>query len=380
MSLRWANDVYVVGILSYYSALLRLFTPPIWKSIQNRYNQNMALKHLTNLLGDKLHTLPLLVLYLTDGCNSRCAMCDIWRSPRRNMALTLVDELVAAAAELDVRWVLLSGGEAMQHPQWDDIGRRFRERGIYVMLLTNALLLRRQIHRAAGSLDEVIVSLDAATPATYARIRGVDGLEQVIDGIRAAREAGLSVTTRTTVQRDNYTELPGIIQRALAADVNQISFLAVDVGSNIAFGDRLVYQPQQMHSPALAHDDIDALAHIFDEIERDYDHAFQAGRIAESPHKLRQMLRYFRAVNGQTTFDGPRCNAPHISTVIEVDGTIRPCYFLPEVGQIGADGLRAALNTPAAIAMRQAYRNGQRAECDRCVCPLYKGPRALARL
>lgn len=39
---------------------------------------------LLNLLGDRLHTLPLLVVYLTDGCNSKCITCDVWRLPRCN--------------------------------------------------------------------------------------------------------------------------------------------------------------------------------------------------------------------------------------------------------------------------------------------------------
>jgi len=39
-----------------------------------------------------------------------------------------------------------------------------------------------------------------------------------------------------------------------------------------------------------------------------------------------------------------------------------------------------AINTSAAQALREAYRTGKRAECERCVCPLYKGPRALLRM
>ncbi|NJL94140.1 MAG: hypothetical protein HC915_10650, partial [Anaerolineae bacterium] len=79
----------------------------------------MPLQHLPalrNLLSDRLHRLPLLVLYLTDGCNSRCITCDIWRNPRRNMALSVIDQVAAEAPALGLRWVLLSGGEAMQHP------------------------------------------------------------------------------------------------------------------------------------------------------------------------------------------------------------------------------------------------------------------------
>lgn len=342
-------------------------------------------RHLANLVGDRLQTLPLLLLYLTDGCNSRCISCDIWRNPRRNMAPELVDQLLEAVEELHIRWLLLSGGEAMQHPQWPQIAQRFRDKGVYVMLLTNGLLLRKQAQDAADSVDEVIVSLDAGSPASYEAIRGVDGFDLIMDGIRELRRRDVQVVTRATVQRANYRELGAIIAAARDADVNRISFLPVDVSSAEAFGPRFAPDPDLslMNNPlgtALTLEDIDRFATILDEIEQTFAADFASGRIAESPAKLRRMLGYFRAVAGEGSFEAPRCNAPHISTVVEVDGSLRPCYFLPSYGTLNGAALGQAINGDLAQALRRAYRSGQRAECARCVCPLYKGPRALFNL
>lgn len=353
----------------------------------------MTAYHVLNLVGSRLRSLPLIVLYLTDGCNSRCVTCDIWRSPRRNMALPLVEQIAGACRELRVQHVLFSGGEAMQHPQWPDIARRFRAEGVRVLLLTNGLLLRRQAPDVIAHIDEVIVSLDGGTAATYAAIRGVDGFDLVLDGIRAVRAGGIPVTTRTTIQRANYAELPLIIRAANAVGTNHISFLAVDVSSAEAFGPRFAPDPAlpliasgpgapPEHGPAaaaLTAEDIDAFSAVLDAVETEFAPAFASGQIVESPAKLRRMVTYFRAVIGQAAFEPPRCNAPHLSTVIEVDGTLRPCYFLPAYGRYSGGDLRAAINTDAAQALRRAYRAGQRPECARCVCPLYRGPRALMR-
>lgn len=350
-------------------------------------------KRLLNLTGDYLHTLPLLVLYLTDGCNSKCAMCDIWRSPRRNMALELVEQIAAECQPLGISRVLFSGGEAMQHPHWPQIAGRFRAEGVRVMLLTNGLLLRKQIEDVLISVDKVIVSLDGGTAATYEAIRGVDAFDLVLEGIRMVRASGLEVTTRTTVQRANFREIPQIIDAAKSADVNRISFLAVDVSNPFAFGPRFAedraiplingsVQPQ--HPAALTPDEVRELDALIDDLAVHYADDFATGRIAESPEKLRRVLmRYFAAINHTDQFPAPPCNAPHFSVVVNVDGTLQPCYFLPAVGKIGNGGgksLAEAINSDIARDLRRAYRMGQRTECARCVCPLYRGPRGLLQL
>jgi len=371
----------------------------------------MGAKRLLNLVSDRLHALPLVVLYLTDGCNSRCVTCDLWRNPRRNMKMELVEEIANTIAELGIRWVLLSGGEAMQHPHWPEIARRFRAEDVYVMLLTNGLLVRKQADEVLVSVDELIVSLDGGTAATYDAIRGVDAFDLVMDGIRAVREGGLPVATRTTIQRANFREIPRIIEVAKAADVSRISFLAVDVSNEYAFGPRFTADPSlavirtanavsenlsqavsipplSVHgegdggrgSQSLTPADIAEFAALLDDMEHRFADDFASGLIAESPAKLRRMVDYFAALNGDGQFPRVRCNSPHISTVIEVDGSLRPCYFLPTYGKLNGTKLPDAINMPTAQALRQAYRTGGRPECERCVCPLYKGPRTLMRM
>ena len=353
----------------------------------------MKRPYFFNLFSDHVHTLPLLVLYLTDGCNSRCVTCDIWHNPRRNMSLELVDHLTGSFESLQVRSVLLSGGEAMQHPQWPEIARRIRSAGAAVMLLTNGLLLRTQASKVIENVDEVIVSLDGGTPATYKAIRGVDAFDLVTDGMKAVADAGIPVTTRTTIQSANFREMPQIITTAKAAGASHISFLTVDVSSREAFGPRFEADPSLQiasmgpgappdHGPAataLTSGEVAEFAAVLDEVEARFAGDFASGLIAESPAKLRRMVNYFRAINGEAAFDPPRCNAPHISTVIEVDGRLRPCYFLPTYGKLDDQPIADAINSGAAKSLRQQYRTRQRHECTACVCPLYKGPRTLLR-
>jgi Fe-coproporphyrin III synthase len=378
----------------------------------------MSTRHLLNLAFDHLRSLPILILYLTDGCNSRCVTCDIWQNPRLNMRRELVEQLAAEIKPLGIRWVVLSGGEAMQHPHWAVIAARFRAEGARVILLTNGLFLRKQAADVIANVDEVVVSLDGGTAATYEAIRGVDAFDLVLEGILAVRAGGTPVTTRTVVQRANYTELPQIVVAAKRAGVTSISFLTVDTSNPYAFGNREIpaneivsidsvrtrysvsVEPQDddvgtrhaasaeydngaepISPSALTHDDITQFEVVLAALERDHADDFAAGLIAESPPKLRRMISYFRALLGDAPFPPVRCNAPHTSVVVQVDGTLRPCYFLPTMGKLEhGTPLRVGINGEMALALRQAYRMGERAECQSCVCPLYKGARALLSL
>jgi MoaA/NifB/PqqE/SkfB family radical SAM enzyme len=350
----------------------------------------MHLRPLINLISDRLRALPLLVVYLTDGCNSRCVTCDIWRLPRRNVEMGLVAELAAALPTLGVRQIVLSGGEAMQHPRWPEIAQRFRAAGAAVMLLTNGLLLKKQAQQVIAHVDAVTVSLDGGTADTYHAIRGVDALPLILDGMAEIARAGVPITTRTTVQRRNFRELSTVIQAAKSAGATKVSFLAVDVSNHEAFGPRFAPEatlpavsvqqiPSQPESAALTRDDLPQFAAVLDQLERDHADDFASGLMAEPPAKLRRLYDYFAALHGLGSFHPPRCNAPHTSAVIEVDGAIRPCFFLPKVGALHGGNLAAAINTTEAIDLRRQYRRGQRPECERCVCPLYRGPRALLR-
>ena len=59
---------------------------------------SLNLRVVTNLLTDRVDALPLAILYITDRCNSKCIMCNIWKMVD-NDAPSLADEL--AVEEID---------------------------------------------------------------------------------------------------------------------------------------------------------------------------------------------------------------------------------------------------------------------------------------
>ena len=92
--------------------------------------------------------------------------------------------------------------------------------------------------------------------------------------------------------------------------------------------------------------------------------------------KIRTIHAYFRALIDDTDTPIVRCNAPWVSTVVEADGTVRPCFFHPPLGNIYEKPLEAILNSKEAIRFRKQLDVSSDPICQRCVCSLNMSPTA----
>jgi Fe-coproporphyrin III synthase len=318
-----------------------------------------------------LAELPLVTLYLTERCNSRCVTCDYWRRGRIDMSAARVRELLPSLRQLRTQVVLVSGGEPLLNPDWAAIAEMLRAQGIKLWLLTSGLSLAKHAQVAVRLFDWITVSLDGTNRATYEAIRGLDAFDVVCTGMRAVSSAGTPLTVRVTLQRANYRELPEFVDLAHGLGAQQLSFLAVDVANPHAFGRSAGPLPDL----ALAEEELAVFAGLLDALEHDKAEDFRSGFIAESPPKLRRTLAYFAALRGRGRYPSVRCNAPQFSAVIEAGGAVRPCFFIPGPADAPVPGgLADALNTVDMRGLRADIRAGRRPECTTCVCPLWRDP------
>jgi MoaA/NifB/PqqE/SkfB family radical SAM enzyme len=325
-----------------------------------------------------LQQLPLVTLYVTDRCNSRCVTCDYWRHGRDDMTLAAVSRLLPSFAELRTQIVLLSGGEPLLNPEWAAIAQTLRANGLKVWLLTSGLALAKHAERAAQLFDSITVSLDGTDTATYAAIRGLDAFDKVCEGVRTVAAQGMPVGIRVTLQRANYRQLPRFVDLAKELGARNISFLAVDVANPHAFA----RTDDFVSDLALLLEDLPIFEQALNSIEQDHREDFRSGFIAESPQKLRHIHQYFAAIRRKAPYPPVRCNAPEFSAVIGATGRLQPCFFIsgpPEAnvltshGGQGAD-LPIALNSTPMAMLRAQIEAGERQECKTCVCSMWRDP------
>lgn len=161
---------------------------------------------------------------VTDRCDLRCIYCmsERMRFLPRTELLTLeeLDRLCTAFIERGVRRLRFTGGEPLVRKGFLDLLRSVRRhlgKGLDEMTLTTNGV---QLAEFAQGLFEagvrrVNVSVDSLDRKTFARIARRDCLPQVLAGIEAAVEAGLSVKINTVaLKHDNAHELPDLIKWA----------------------------------------------------------------------------------------------------------------------------------------------------------------------
>jgi MoaA/NifB/PqqE/SkfB family radical SAM enzyme len=325
----------------------------------------------TSHRGSPLQRLPLVTLYLTDRCNSRCVTCDYWRHGRLDMNLERLMGLLPSLRDLQTRVALLSGGEPLLNPAWAEMARLLKDNGQRVWLLTSGLALAKHARRVAQLFDRVTVSLDGTNGSTYAAIRGLDAFDKVCEGIRAAADLGVPVGLRVTLQRANFRELGSFVDVARQAGASQVSFLAVDVGNPHAFG----RTDDSRLDVGLRPEDLSEFERLLDVLEREHAEDFRTGFIAESPQKLRRLLQYFAAVSGAGAYPAVRCNAPEFSAVVGVNGVLQPCFFIQgPADSVANRDIASALNHDAMMALRADIHEQRRPECATCVCSMWRAP------
>jgi MoaA/NifB/PqqE/SkfB family radical SAM enzyme len=168
-----------------------------------------------------------------------------------------------------------------------------------------------------------------------------------------------------------------MVQAAHEIGLNRISFMAVDVSST-AFNRPTPWEEPRASEVALDREETAEFAGIVEDTIRRYPLDFENRFISESPEKLRRLPRYYAALNGLGEFPETVCNAPWVSSVVEADGTVRPCFFHAPFGNIHEKSLEDILNSPEAVAFRRDLDVKTNPICKACVCTLSLGRRTPA--
>lgn len=160
-------------------------------------------------------------LSVTDRCDLRCAYCMPERQvflPRAEvLTLEELHKLALGFIDRGITKLRLTGGEPLVRRDMIELvralGRKVGDGLDELTLTTNATRLADFADDlAAAGVRRINVSLDTLDRAAFARLARRDSLPQVLEGIAAARAAGLRVKLNTVALKGiNEDEIPDLV-------------------------------------------------------------------------------------------------------------------------------------------------------------------------
>jgi MoaA/NifB/PqqE/SkfB family radical SAM enzyme len=310
-------------------------------------------------------------------CNLRCRMCPVHlRSDAEGapplMPFDAFRRLLAqfpALTELHLQGL----GEPMMHPRFFDMVRYAADRGIRVSTNSNLTLLtpaRADLAIASG-LHEISVSIDAATPETYAWIRVGANLGKVL------RNLDRLLSSRARAGSDlPHVRIVMVLMRSNLCELAPMVRLTHQTGANVLFVQQLCHDFGETRLPlaylsmrqfidgeALGEPDRPAMERAYAEARA------EAGRLGVTLRLPRPTAR--ESGNRQ------RCDWPWRGAYISHGGEAMPCCMVatPErapMGNMVREGVHHVWNGAAYAGIRDGLAGGTPAEICRS-CALYKG-------
>ena len=269
-----------------------------------------------------------LYLETTSRCNLRCKGCILYRGswePQRDLTLS---ELIMICDQLPVlsRVALHGIGEPLLNEALPSMIRYLKDRKAYVFFNSNGILLdeRRGNQLIDTGLDELRISLDAASPAGYKAVRNCDAFDRIVANVKA-----FSLRTRSMRlprprvslwylgTRENISELPDFVRLAASLGVSEVYLQRL-----VYFQDDKGYGLARPEKTLMGSDDP-----ITGWISESHDIAEQSGvRFNASG-----FASPFDSLQASTAdaFPWRKCYRPHTLMYITAGGNVLPCCISP---------------------------------------------------
>jgi radical SAM protein with 4Fe4S-binding SPASM domain len=168
--------------------------------------------------------IPFAVIFeLTYACNLSCKHCYVAVEHRKELSAEKIKDVLNQLVEMGTFYICFTGGELFARSDCIEILHYAKNKGFFIVILTNGTLITPQI---ADALKEIKprgmeISLLGATVKTHDSITGVPGsFEKAVNAIKLLVDRGIHVITKTTLLKFNVHEYQQI--KALAKSLGVV--------------------------------------------------------------------------------------------------------------------------------------------------------------
>jgi radical SAM protein with 4Fe4S-binding SPASM domain len=273
--------------------------------------------------------------HLTERCNLRCKHCYQTGGMTNEMSLPEIKETIGEIEDMLNAWsdgygigfsrsFNITGGEPFLHEDIFEILEEIRRRGFEVDLLSNGILINREMAKLLSWLGIRGVQVSIEGPEKiHEEIRGRGTFSACLKGVDFLVDAGIKVTLNVTLSQINADYFTDIAELATERGVQRLGFSRlVPSGRGADLLDKM-----------LTKEKIEAIYKAIFSLRTEGLDIVTGDPIAS------QMSGNGNDRSGPVAFGG--CAAGISGFTILPDGTITPCRRLPiAVGNVRKDDLR----------------------------------------
>ena len=144
------------------------------------------------------------------SCNLSCSFCEYWRHKGREMSTPQILHMLDEAHDFGIGVYNAWTVEPLLREDLPEILSHAKSLGLTTSLITNGLLL---LKRAGELTDLDLLSVSVDGIKSYKELRGID-LADVLEGIRAAQQAGHEILMNCVISGKNVGELEDLVHMA----------------------------------------------------------------------------------------------------------------------------------------------------------------------
>jgi len=283
------------------------------------------------------------------ACNLACAGCGKIQEPHDMLKRRMpVEQAIAAVEECGTPAVSIAGGEPLMHPQIDVMVNELVKRKKFVILCTNAVLLRKRFDKfdfKPSPYFQFAVHIDGLRERHDESVSKEGVFDEAIEAIRFLQAKGFRVTTNSTFFN---TDTPQTI-------IDVLNFLNDDVKVD-----------NMMISPAYAYEKAPDQDHFLGvtETRELFKKAFANGN--RKKWRLSHSPLFLDFLEGKRDFDCTAWGIPSYS----LKGWQRPCYLM---GDSYAKSYRELVETTD----WDSYGRGKDPRCNNCMAHCGYEPSAV---
>ncbi|HEY3502947.1 MAG TPA: adenosyl-hopene transferase HpnH [Actinocatenispora sp.] len=283
------------------------------------------------------------------ACNLACVGCGKIQEPHDVLKRRMpVEQAVAAVEESGAPAVSIAGGEPLMHPQIDEMVAELVKRKKFVILCTNAVLLRKRFDKfdfKPSPYFQFAVHIDGLRERHDESVSQEGVFDEAVEAIRFLKAKGFRVTTNSTFFN---TDTPQTI-------IDVLNYLNDDLKVD-----------EMMISPAYAYEKAPDQEHFLgvQETRELFRKAFAGGN--RKKWRLSHSPLFLDFLEGKADFGCTAWGIPSYS----LKGWQRPCYLM-------GDGYATSYQELVETTDWDSYGRGKDPRCNNCMAHCGYEPSAV---